>query len=541
MDSKTTQNGKKAFNRKHAVAIVFTYAILVSVIIFLVLKDRGVWQCALNEPPAPAAPAVSAPVTVTAPIVTTPPEPPKPLNDEDIVYDLYIMSLCPFGFNGLAELMDITRAFPKRQWNVWFLGRVEGGRISSMRGEPEIYDETLWLGVKALYPDRYHEFLKRRAQPKPSTEELLRDMKFDFGKIRRWADEKGRDELRQHYVRSQRVGVNASPTLFINGTRYDGGHIIWGRFVRSECRAADPMPEFCKEYSECHDDSDCVMKGKLGRCLKPENARATCEYRDDVPFTLTVLVADTAMDTPEQVTIDRIEGTLPGARLNIVKFSSDEGRQLMAQHNPSALPFFHLEKAAERAFRFGAMRATLEDADGGFRLRKGAVRENFFPQRREKPGTVELYADPLAPNIGAVINVVRSNPELAKRVVMRPIIIKDPREQDTSAANRLRAEEALRWLVLADEFKQSFHPYLERYASNPASSYWFNWLKPIRVNQANFLRQIDANRDRAGAHWEDLAGVLSNEPMMVMINNRTKVTVPNEHELERILLDAIRF
>jgi hypothetical protein len=79
------------------------------------------------------------------------------------VYDLNIMSLCPYGITALAEIADLLRAFPESELNLWFIGRVEGNKLASLRGEPEMLDEALWLGVKALYPARYREFLSRRA------------------------------------------------------------------------------------------------------------------------------------------------------------------------------------------------------------------------------------------------------------------------------------------------------------------------------------------------------------------------------------------
>jgi hypothetical protein len=487
-------------------------------------------SCQLAQPPAPG--------QLTQPV--------DPAAAADTAYDLYIMSMCPFGFTGLANLMDLARAFPQRKWNVWFIGRVESdGKLSSMRGEPEIFDETLWLGVKALYPARYQDFLIRRATPGMPTLDLLRDMRFDVARIRRWAEENGQNELREHYLQSVRVGAAASPTLFINGVRYHGAMGRLGNIVRERCRAVDPQPQFCRDYPDCADDNDCVMPGKIGRCDK-SGKRAVCEYRDDVPFKLTVLIADTVMDMPsEWPVIGQIRGMLPGADLNVVKFSSEEGKRLTEKYNPSSLPYFHLDKAVEGAFRFATMRERLEPAaDGGYQLRRGMVRANYFPQRPEKPGLVEVYADPLMPNVAQIVNVVLSNPDFAKRVVLRPAVAPppppNPREAPVPPAlNKLRSEEALRWIVLADEFTTSYHPYLKQYINNPGSTYWFNWLRDIRVDQRRFQNRIDASQPRIESYMEDFAAISAGEPVMIMLNNRTKAAVPNEQELERMLKQII--
>jgi len=461
--------------------------------------------------------------------------------EENKVYDLYIMSMCPYGIGALGEMADLIRAFPQREWNVWFIGTAEDNKLTSLRGAEEMFDEKMWLAVKALYPFRYHEFLFLKSSSSAPTAQLLEEMGLDAVKIRQWAEERGNDELRQHYIRSMRLNVSASPTLFVNNNLYEkpiGG----GRLVREECRAAKPMPPFCSDYPECFEDGDCQAKGKIGKCVSSEDSkRAVCKFRDDAAFKLTVLVADTTVDNPEKQPVEKILEILPGAQISVVKFSSDEGKRIMAKYAPTALPFFHFEQGAAKAYRFASMQEMLENcraSDGkidGFTFKKGFVRANFFPLRTEKPATIELYADPLMPDIGKVIAVLSANNDIAKRVILRPLIFRDPREKNLPVQDKLRSEEALRWLVLLNEFPKKYRQYLDFYAENQISSYWFNWLPRIGINKNRFLKRIDANQPKFGAYWERLSEVSSGEPVMIMINNRIKVHVASEKDLERAL------
>ena len=459
------------------------------------------------------------------------------------VYDLYVMSMCPYGFNAVADLADMVKAFPNRVLNVWFIGRADGDRLSSLRGEPEVVDETLWLGVQALYPNRYREFLALRGPSKATTEDLLKQMKLDVGKIRAWADDRGRVELREHYIRSVEKSISASPTLFVNNNRYTGP-LGGGRLVRDMCRAVDPQPQFCKEYPECSEDAHCYQQGKLAKCVNPGQSgkeRAVCEFWDDTAFTLTVLTADSPKDFPERQAIDWIARTLPGAKINTVTLSSDEGRQLAAVHYPQALPFIHFEKKAEEAYLFATIRERLDPAaDGGYRLKAGFVRANYFPQRPEKPGLIEVYADPLMPTIAIVVNAIMSDPDLAKRVILRPTLTGAPsgpggQQNNHPALNKLRSEEALRWLVLEEEFPKSYGPYLEQYVNNPGTTYWFDWLKGPSITYDSFSRRINANQRKIQPYREELAVISSGEQLMVMVNNRTKINVPAERMLAQIL------
>ncbi|MCL2184187.1 MAG: hypothetical protein FWB85_12050 [Chitinispirillia bacterium] len=481
-----------------------------------------------STPPAPAAQVTQGPVI--------PPRLPAAPAAADSLYDLYIMSMCPFGYIGLANIMDLARAFPQRKWNVWFIGRVEGDKLTSMRGEPEVFDEKLWLGVQALYPARYQDFLTKRGTPGTPTEDLLKEMGLDVKRIRKWAEDMGHDELRKHYTRSQGLGVAASPTLYINERQYQGAVGRRGQIVREKCNAADPKPQFCNDYPECADDNDCFMAGKIGSCSKPPKGRAACEFRDDVPFTLTVLVADSAIDNPEAQAIQMLRGMLPGAKVNILKLSSDEGRKFMEMHNPPALPFIHFEKAVENAHRFAQVQARpgiYPAPAGGYQLVRGGVRENYFPKRAEKPGMIELYIDPMMPEVEKVLNTVLSNPGFSARVTIRPAALKNPREP--AALDKMRLEEALRWIVLAGEFPKSYQQYLNQYAIMPASTYWFDWLKDLKIDQKTFLRRVEANQSKMPPYLEDFTVISAGEPVMLIIGNRAKAGIPNEQELERVL------
>jgi len=261
-----------------------------------------------------------------------------------------------------------------------------------------------------------------------------------------------------------------------------------------------------------------------------------CKFTDDAAFALKVLVADSTLDNPEKPVIEAMVEILPGAQVKVVRLSSEGGKRAMSMYSPDALPFFYLDKNVENAARFSTVSNTLERlSDGGYTVKKGAVRANYFPLRPEKPGAIELYADPMVHDIGKVINLLVSNPDLAKRVVLRPIIAKDPRSADLTIQERLRNEEALRWLVIANEFPKKYHTYLEAYGEEVASSYWFTWLRKIGINQSRLLKRIDVNKPKFAAYWEDIAPVASGEPVMVLINNRLKVAPSGEMDLVRVL------
>jgi hypothetical protein len=497
----------------------------------------GPKAAAASKAPPIDAPQVNAPKTKTAKAPPANKAKAAAKHDSIRVYDLYIMSLCPYGIRALGDLSELIRAFPHREWNVWFIGRADGDQLSSLRGEPEMLDEALWLAVKALYPYRYHEFLFLRGSSVASTEELLHEMGLNVDNIRKWADANGQSELKKHYIRSTGLGVNASPTLYVNNNPYNK-RIGGGRLVREECNAAAVKPHFCKDYPECFDDGDCREVGKIGRCVNTAGKPAACEFAYDAIFGVKVLIADSTLDHPEQQVIETLVEMLPGAQVTVTRLSSDAGKQVMARYSPPALPFFYLDKHVEKAANFQAVSKMLDGvSDGGYRLKKGAVKENYFPLRTEKPGAIEIYADPLISDIGRVINLLISNPELTKRVGLKPIIARDTRSANLSIQERVRNEEALRWIVIANDFPlKTYHAYLEAYGENVASSYWFTWLRGISgISQRRLMKRINVNQPKLAAYWDDISQVTAGEAVTVLINNRLKVTPSGEMDLVRIL------
>ncbi|MDR3011712.1 MAG: hypothetical protein LBU70_00660 [Chitinispirillales bacterium] len=459
-------------------------------------------------------------------------------NSEKRVYELYISSQCSRGMEALKDLAEVIRAFPLRKWDVRFIGKASGDTLTAAGGEAEILDNTLWLGVKELYPFRYHEFLFLRAHSPLPTEKLLVEMDLDLPRIKYWADDIGPSELRKHYLKSMELDVSTSPTLFVNGRLRDrplGGL----RLLRDKCRAVDPEPPACGEYPECYEDYHCQAPKKLGRCIQGEGVElAFCEFRDDVSFALTVLVA-TSTQGPENNLIATMEEMLPGAQVSVVYHFTDEGKNLLEKYMPQALPFFHFEQNVENAYRFLLLSDMIEPVEaGGFTLKKRIVRENYFPQRKEKSGLIELYADPLMPDIGKVINILLKTPGIAGRVALRPALPHLYHDDDRETADSLREEEALKWLVLSSDFPKRYPAYLKKYARYPGSSDWLNWFgfRKIRVNRKNLVRRIEAGRPAFSDYIEDFSRVTAGESMMILVDNRWKIEVRDEEvELVRIL------
>ncbi|MFP4014074.1 MAG: hypothetical protein ACLFVQ_08335 [Chitinispirillaceae bacterium] len=458
----------------------------------------------------------------------------EPLQDEVTSVDLYIMSQCPYGIQALGDLVGLLRVFPDAEWNLWFIGEASGNELSSLNGEEEIRDEMLWLAVEALYPSRYGEFLYYRASSQEPTETVLDKMELDGERIASWVEGNGKDELKRHYLRSMRLKINASPTVYINNAPYEKS-MGKGRLVWEECRRRNGEPEACGSVPECLEDADCRKEGKLGSCEALEGEKPKCVFSNDAQFLLTVVVADSVLDSPEEAVVSATVDLLPGAQVEKVRFSSGKGQRIVQKYKPQALPFFVFDKAVEGAHNFSSIQNVLLEREDGFVFRDGAVKTNFFPLRPEVSGVVELLVDPLMPDVGRVLDVVLNHKKSAGKLSVRPLLLKDPALESSFALDKVRREESVRWLLLSGKYPGKFLKYLKHYSDDPASTFWFRWLEKVGIRQKKFVSELDKSWSVLGEHWERIGSLAVEDPVVLLVDNRMLVTVSGERDLEKYL------
>lgn len=446
------------------------------------------------------------------------------------VYDLYIMSQCPYGLEALHEILLYSTMFDDVAWNIWFIGTVHSdSTLASLHGSVEVDDEKWWLAVQALYPQRWVEFLNRRVSTTAATEQIIRRMGCAIDAVKAWVDTAGTVQLMQQYNRSVRLNINASPTLLINNTPY-GKAVTLDNLSRFYCKNAPIDLPCCDSVPDCSEDTECKESGKLGQCV-----RGTCEFRDAVSFTFTVMVADSTYQQPEEMIIRTTKDLFPGADVRIVGLSTMVGRNLMKEYQPTGLPLYLFGNEVKHAHNFSTVEKGLFERGTVLTFREGVVRENFYLQRPVVAGTVWLYIDPLFKGLPDIFTLLKSDSAYLKKVAIKPIIFSDPAAASTSFEEKYRQEEALRWMVLGSHSLAAKRAYLGAYAQNPASSYWNTYCKAAKITTDS----LQALTSRSGAVlqklWKELKSMSIREPAILLIDNRETVILNSERELRSIL------
>lgn len=446
------------------------------------------------------------------------------------VYDLYIMSQCSFGCTALAEFVRFVETFPDVEWQVWFIGTAIGDSLSSLHGPDEIRDEMRWLAVQALFPGKWLAFLRARGMPGATTAAVFSSMAIDGTAVERWTHDRGRQALADHYRRSARLGITASPTLYVSNGLFEK-NIERRRLVKAHCLTLAKNVPVCDSLPECLDDSDCRRKGAVGAC----SAAGTCSFTPDAAFTFTALIADSTLQHPEKTVLATTGELFPNAVVEIVTSGSQKGRQLLRSWSVPALPFYFFGRGAGQAHNFSRVESGLVAHKDGFTFKNGVTPRNYFPLRQRSAGSVTLFCDPLFPEAGEAFAALAGEALIRPRLRVVPVIYADPVLPPPSVEEKVRREEALRWLALDSLYRGAYFGYLGAMLKDQGSTYWFRNLSRCGIEQAAFVRQVEAGEGMLQALWRELGDCGVRSPVSLLLENRETAIVRNAADLAEIL------
>ncbi|NLD98369.1 MAG: hypothetical protein GX640_00715, partial [Fibrobacter sp.] len=442
------------------------------------------------------------------------------------VYELYIMSQCPYGIEALREFTDFIQKFKNIQWDIHFIGSVNhDSTLSSLHGDEEVADEMLWLAVKELYHDQWLEFLKECSRGNTTGVAVAQKMSLDIGKIGKWVAANGAKRLQREYNRSTRMDIKGSPTLLINNIPLEN-RITSGRLGRSLCEKNPGSSLFCDSLPQCFDDSECRQKGKIGLCVSGK-----CEFRDAVKFVFTVVAEDSTLQHPEDAVISTTEELFTGAEVKKIARSSTQGQAILKKYNPKALPFYLFGNEIKQAYNFSTVEKGLVEQDDGLTFKDGVVPSNYFYKRYLHKGERVVFIDPFFSKTPLIIESIFFDSLKHNDITVFPVFYNEPSRQIDDPLEKFRIEEAGRWLLLNNYFKSKFIHYLIEYSKNPGSSYFNRICRNVGID-ADSLSEIAAKETRIlQNHWNLLNELNITEPVVLMINNREKIVIKSEKEL----------
>ena len=298
--------------------------------------------------------------------------------------ELFVMADCPYGIHAEQTLAPLFRKVKDQiDFHLYFIAdeasakdvasptpaarttqttepgckattSTGSGRFRSLHGDREIAEGIRQTVVMSLYPDRFWDYILCRNKSGIATDwrACAKEVNMDADKIAELSEsDAGETLFAENIRRANLLGINASPTLRVNGRDVRTSPQEVAQLI---CRNSKNLP-FCADVPECLSDRDCVHPGKVGLCLNGGTPHAQCEVRDPISFQTTILNDATCTVCDTYSFIRSTLSLFPGTEFQTVDVNSEMGQNLIAHYKLDRVPAYVLDSKFEQTARFNRL------------------------------------------------------------------------------------------------------------------------------------------------------------------------------------------
>ena len=307
-----------------------------------------------------------------------------PSNPGAVEVDLHVMSQCPYGVQAEAAFKDVVAKFgPDLNLKVDFIGQTgANGDLTSMHGPNEIKGDLLQVCTQKYAASKAFAYvLCQNENPKDfasSGASCATKVGAPADKITACADgQEGKDLLAASFKRSQAKGASSSPTIYIGGSKYEGGRKPTD-LMKSICNAATgKKPAGCADIPESPKVNVTIISdNRCGADCDPKRMEGNIRSRVGNPIITTV-----DYKSPEGA---KLYATIAPANLPAVLFDStlDADKEAVAAFAKSLKP-----AGDYKVMAMGGWNPACSD-DNGCNLE---TCKNTLQCRTEVPKKLEVY------------------------------------------------------------------------------------------------------------------------------------------------------
>jgi hypothetical protein len=337
--------------------------------------------------------------------------------------ELFVMPECPYGIQAESVLIPVIQRLGSTvDFDLRYIaeptagsgqkpsGRREGrglapscegdpipgsGRFQSLHGDEEVAEGVRQVAMAAYEPQRYLDYVlcRGRSDAARSWEDCAAEVGIDPVRIAAISESpEGEALYAENILRSNLLGVRASPTLFIDGKESMAFHDAVA-FQRALCGEDTGSPD-CASLPACTADRDCARPGMVGLCRDPGKPHARCIYREPVSYEMVVVndpacrVCDTGFFIRSTVDL------FPGVQIRNVDATSDEGKSLIARYGLDAVPAFILGEGFAQAARYPRFARTATRKGDAYLPRPEMVPVRRLLGKPSADGRIDLFMDP---------------------------------------------------------------------------------------------------------------------------------------------------
>ncbi len=449
---------------------------------------------------------------------------------------LFVMSYCPFGTqaeNIIAKTLKALKGYVN--FELHFVVDAQGTQIRSLHGQKEVDMNSVQICVGREYPDRQMEFIvewnKKTSQP---WTDVAQKLGLDTKRIQSCVDSGyGLKVQREDAKLCRELNVRASPTLIIDGNRYQGPRSS-KHFFDAICHALESKgkkPPVCDNPPEYLSYAD--GRGAPGSCGGGEEAV------DEKPYNIVVVYPEEAVWPMEAQLRMVVAQFFPKAKIERVSDKSERGKEIIRKTGISRLPAvvstdaeFAKSKPVEKDM-FG-----VECKKGLCFIKPEDLGANFFVDLEPRKGSFEIFYRPDSSRarriIPEIIGILKQNDYRSKktRILIKPFL---PVSDGAPVADGGDAalEEARREAVIAELWSDSLDTYLRMLSSD-----YDNW--DVAAKRAGIEPEALADKARSG---DANSALLENADQLAHFNlgPRTDLVFLNEGRELVIVRNASEF
>ena len=307
--------------------------------------------------------------------------------------DLYIMSGCPYGIDALKSAIKVKNRLNNIDLNVWFIGDKieENGKVRLIPSlkSGKLRDEMIYIAVKEVYGYLYEDFIWLVTENRFTPDSAISELGIDTVKINRWIERFGRERVSTHYTRSEVLGIDGSPTLFINNRLYDGGG-RYGDLIFDICGNNGNSDSSCLSIGECYYDYQCPVDSFVGICRK-ENGVGRCIKLKEDSVTLFIITPEGFSKKELELLKNQFSPLFPSLKYKMVSISSKLGDSLMSGL-PPVIPKLLFDKELKNLHNFGRILPSLSKWRGYYEIIDSSFSGNYYYKRDSIPG-MSVFVD----------------------------------------------------------------------------------------------------------------------------------------------------
>ena len=465
-----------------------------------------------------------------------------------VTMDLYMMSQCPHSKPAMRTLFQVRRETDGAlEPHIYYLVRQDkNGDFSAMYGEEEIQEDMRRICIEKVQPKKLVSYIVCRdnAVAGASWTDCASRIGIDLDALNRClASDYPKKELTSMAMRSERLRVEASPTIYINNRKF-GERLDETYLKRGLCRALGPLAdriEACSKLPKCLHDYDCPQKeGMISKCIKPGTPDAECVYEEAVKVPLTVLFDDHAIAANEARIVASTKMMMPGLIVEKVEASTPEGKALAENYGIDRLPGYIFGEEVTRARNFERLKSALERRKDRLVFRPDLSGAMIYSLRPRIAGKVDIFISATArAGLDGLSKIVKLRKEGHAKYDcdLHYMVYRDEKNQLVARGGLAELQEARRQVAMKILDGSKFDEYIVIRAGQPDNSYWEEpieqaGLSPVEVKKLTSSEKVSSRLMQDAKLCKELR---IGGGLVFLVDNREIIPIASNKMLEEIL------